>query len=82
MSIRFDKLCNALLPLILVPVFASAAIAKSVGEAMSVVTDSEASDPNGFKLMIIAIGLLVFLAFSLIGVTIFYFAKNKKQSEK
>ncbi len=58
-----------------------ASYAKPVGEAVSVITDSETMDPNGFKLMVMCIGLLVFLAFSLIGATIFYFAKGKnKQS--
>jgi hypothetical protein len=55
--------------------------AKSVGDAVSVVTDSDTMDPNGVKLMVICIGLLIFLAFTLIGVTIFYFAKSKKKSE-
>jgi hypothetical protein len=58
-----------------------AAYAKPVGEAVSVVTDSETMDPNGVKLMVMCISLLVFLAFSLIGVTIFYFTKAKKKDQ-
>jgi hypothetical protein len=53
--------------------------AKPLSDAISTVTDTESTDPNGFKLMIVCIGLLVFLAFTLIGVTIFYFAKQKKK---
>ena len=73
---------NALRALIAVPpasvLLAAAAMAKPVNEAVSVITDSETTDPNGFKWMIICIALLVFVAFTLIGVTIFYFAKSKK----
>ena len=58
-----------------------AANAKPVGEAVSVVTDSDSMDPNGVKLMVMCISLLVFLAFTLIGVTIFYFTKAKKKEE-
>jgi hypothetical protein len=59
----------------------AAAFAKPVSEAVSVISDSETTDPNGFKWMIICIALLVFVAFTLIGVTIFYFAKAKKDHQ-
>ena len=58
----------------------AAVYAKPVNEAVSVVTDSDSMDANGVKLMVVCISLLVFVAFTLIGVTIFYFTKAKKKS--
>ncbi len=79
---RLDtKLFTVVLSLAVPALHAVAAYAKPVGEAMSVITDSETTDPNGFKLMVMCIGLLVFLAFTLIGVTIFYFTKGKKKDQ-
>lgn len=73
------KLKIAMLPQA-VPLLAPLMVySKPVGEAVSVVTDSETMDPNGVKLMVGCIALLVFLAFTLIGVTIWYFAKAKKK---
>jgi cytochrome c biogenesis protein CcdA len=75
-STKFSLLSPVVL--ILVPL---TAYAKPVGEAVSVVTDSETMDPNGVKLMVMCISLLVFLAFTLIGVTIFYFTQAKKKDQ-
>ncbi|MDR3612073.1 MAG: hypothetical protein P4L53_00805 [Candidatus Obscuribacterales bacterium] len=63
-------LISALLPL--------AAQAAPVAQAAVDEIDSQALDPNGFKLMTICIAMLVFLALSLIGGVIFYFVKSKK----
>jgi hypothetical protein len=63
-------LISALLPL--------AAQAAPVAQAAVDEIDSQALDPNGFKLMAICIAMLVFLALSLIGGVIFYFIKSKK----
>lgn len=62
----------------LTALMADQALSKPVNEPVSVITDSETTDPSGFKWMIVCIALLVFVAFTLIGVTIFYFTKGKK----
>jgi hypothetical protein len=67
-----------------VPVLISAAVmplaaqAAPVAQAAADEIDSQALDPNGFRLMTICIAMLVFLALSLIGGVIFYFIKSKK----
>jgi len=80
-SETFEHTKFALLSPVVLMLAPLAAYAKPVGEAVSVVTDSESMDPNGVKLMVMCIALLVFLAFTLIGVTIFYFAKSKEKEQ-
>jgi cytochrome c biogenesis protein CcdA len=80
-SETFEHIKFALLSPVVLMFAPLTAYAKNVGEAVSVVTDSESMDPNGVKLMLMCIALLVFLAFTLIGVTIFYFAKSKKKEQ-
>jgi hypothetical protein len=63
-------LISALLPI--------AAQAAPVAQAAADEIDSQALDPNGFRLMTICIAMLVFLALSLIGGVIFYFVRSKK----
>jgi len=74
-------LSNLLLLIGVLVTVAAPAWATPISDAIGPVTDTETTDPNGFKLMIVCIGLLIFVAFTLIGVTIFYFAKQKKKSK-
>jgi hypothetical protein len=64
--------------LILSAIIPMAAQAAPVAQAAADEIDSQALDPNGFKLMAICIAMLAFLALSLIGGVIFYFIKSKK----
>lgn len=52
--------------------------AAPIAQAAADEIDSQALDPNGFKLMTICIVLLVVMALSLMGGVIFYFLKSKK----
>ncbi|HEY9715204.1 MAG TPA: hypothetical protein V6C72_17165 [Chroococcales cyanobacterium] len=56
--------------------------AKDVGQAVSDMGDSEITDPNGVKLMMISIGILVLCVAGLIGGTVFYMFKGKKAGPK
>jgi hypothetical protein len=62
--------------------FATPAFAKQVGEALQDMGDVGDTDPNGFKLMVISIGLIFCVALTLIGVTTAYMLKSKKQVKK
>jgi len=44
--------------------------------------DIATTDPNGFKLMIISIGILFTVALTLIGVTTAYMFKSKKKTAR
>lgn len=56
-----------------------AVFAKQVGEAVSDMGEVGTEDPNGYKLMVISIGIIFTCALSLIGVTTWYMLKGKKK---
>ena len=66
----FAFACSVLLPL--------AVQAAPVAQAAADEIDSQGLDPNGFKLMIVCISILVLFALCLIGGVVFYFMKSKK----
>jgi hypothetical protein len=69
------------LPILAVAFFGQVlAYAKPIADAAKDEVDSQVADPNGFRLMMMCIGLLFVLALSLIGGTMFYFFKSKKKS--
>lgn len=51
--------------------------AKQVGEALTDLSQVQDTDPNGFRLMIMCIGLLFTLAATLIGVTVWYMTTER-----
>ncbi len=53
-------------------------LAKQVGEAVSDMGQVGESDPNGYKLMVISIGIIFTCAITLIGVTMAFMFKKKK----
>jgi len=55
------------------------AYAKQVGEALTDMGDVQGTDPNGYMLMMISIGILFTVAAVLIGVTTMYMLKGKKK---
>ena len=70
----------------LLPFFVSvaqtqSAYGKQVGEALTDMGDVQGSDPNGYMLMIISIGILFTVAAVLIGVTTMYMLKAKKKGK-
>ena len=62
--------------------FQSACLAKSVGEALNDLSGVQDTDPQGFTLMLVSIGLIGACAITLIVITIVYSLKqNKKKSD-
>jgi hypothetical protein len=55
--------------------------AKQVGEALSDMSSVQDTDPNGFKIMLISIGMIFLVAITLISVTTMYMFKGKKKSK-
>ena len=68
-----------LLPLFLCMALTPSASAKQVGEALTDMGDVQGTDPNGYMLMMISIGILFTVATVLIGVTTMYMLKAKKK---
>jgi hypothetical protein len=58
--------------------YCNAAWAKDPGQAVADMQSVSDTDPNGFKWMIVCIGLLFLVATSLIVGTVFYGMKKKK----
>lgn len=57
----------------------NASLAKDAAQAMQDMQSVSDTDPNGFKWMIVCIGLLFLVATSLIVATVMYGMKRKKE---
>ncbi len=57
----------------------NASLAKDAAQAMQDMQSVSDTDPNGFKWMIVCIGLLFLVATSLIVATVMYGMKQKKE---
>lgn len=70
-----NRLCLAAL----IWLMGNASLAKDAAQAMQDMQSVSDTDPNGFKWMIVCIGLLFLVATSLIVATVMYGMKRKKE---